>query len=205
MGRMSDDLFTIHTDGGSRGNPGPAACAYVIERTGAQPIEVKCFLGRMTNNVAEYTGLVQALEHARELGARRLLVYSDSELMVKQLNGDYRVKNEGLRPLYEQAAALVASFPSVTIRHVRREQNTRADALCNEAMDDPRSAPPRAAGVVAPAPIVDDPLAQVRRRALALLEESAARWADADPAAPQVAEVWDQLLRLLRDAGALRI
>lgn len=202
---MNDDPYTIHTDGGSRGNPGPAAYAYVIERTGEPPIEVKCFLERTTNNVAEYMGLVKALEHARELGARRLLVYSDSELMVKQLNGDYRVKNEGLRPLYEQAAALVATFPSVTIRHVRREQNKRADALCNEAMDDPRSATPRTAvaNVVAPRP-ADDPLAAVRRRALALLEESAARWADADPAAPQVAEVWDRLIRLLRDAGLLK-
>src|SRR4051812_13830594 len=100
-GPMSD-AYIIHTDGGSRGNPGPAAYAYVIERPGTPAIEVKAFLGRTTNNIAEYTGLVKALEHARALGARELVVHSDSELMVKQLRGEYKVKNEGLRPLYEE-------------------------------------------------------------------------------------------------------
>lgn len=197
--------FVIHTDGGSRGNPGPAAYAYVIERPGAPDVEVKCYLGRTTNNVAEYTGLVKALEHARELGARDVVVNSDSELMVKQMKGAYKVKNAGLLPLYRQAARLRDEFDSLQIRHVYREHNTRADRLCNEALDDPRSAAPRVAATpasreAAPAP---NPAADVRRRAIALLEDSAARWADADPDSPQVADVWDQLWAMLRDAGML--
>src|SRR4051812_24709406 len=100
------DLYVIYTDGGSRGNPGPAAFAYTIEHAGDDPVEVKTYLGRTTNNIAEYSGLVKALEHALELGARKLLVHSDSELMIKQLNGEYKVKNEGLRPLYAEADRL---------------------------------------------------------------------------------------------------
>src|SRR5580700_6343031 len=102
--------LTIYTDGGSRGNPGPAAYAYVIQRTGESDIEEKGFLGRTTNNIAEYTGLVKALEHARHLGATRVTVYSDSELLVKQMSGEYRVKHPGLQPLYEQAVQLRKDF-----------------------------------------------------------------------------------------------
>lgn len=193
---MSDtDRVIIHTDGGSRGNPGPAAYAYVIERPGQPDIEVKCYLGQTTNNIAEYTGLVKALEHARELGVRNVAVYSDSELLVKQMNGEYKVKNAGLLPLYRQADQLRREIPSVSIQHVYREQNARADRLCNEAMDSRDGTPRRAA---------PDPAADVRRRAIALLEEAAARWADADPASPQVANVWDQLWVMLREAGLLR-
>src|SRR6185437_7851163 len=140
-------LLTIHTDGASRGNPGAAAFAYVIAREGQPPIEEGDCLGQMTNNQAEYTALVRALEHALELATHhRLLVHSDSELMVKQMNGEYRVKNEELRGLYEQACRLRDRFAgSVTIRHVRRAQNKRADELCNEALDGKRCAMPRAA------------------------------------------------------------
>jgi ribonuclease HI len=130
-------VLTIYTDGASRGNPGEAAFAYVISRDGKPVIEKAECLGQMTNNQAEYTALVRALEHALELGPRhRVIVHSDSELMVKQMSGEYRVKNEELRGLYEQASALRQRFDGlVTIRHVRREQNKRADQLCNEALD----------------------------------------------------------------------
>jgi ribonuclease HI len=137
------DTWTIYTDGGSRGNPGPAAYAYVIKRPGVADIEEKVYFGQTTNNIAEYTGLVKALEHAKELGGRKLVVNSDSELMVKQMNGQYRVKNAGLLPLYQQAVALRKQFDSVAIKHVYREQNARADRLCNEALDNPRHAKPR--------------------------------------------------------------
>ncbi len=135
-------VLTIHTDGASRGNPGAAAYAYVIRRDGEPPIEEADCLGQMTNNQAEYTALVRALEHALELGTQhRVLIHSDSELMVKQMNGEYRVKNEELRGLYEQACALRNRFEApVTILHVRREQNKRADQLCNEALDGKRCA-----------------------------------------------------------------
>jgi ribonuclease HI len=196
--------FVIHTDGGSRGNPGPAAYAYVIERPGAPDVEVKCYLGQTTNNIAEYTGLVKALEHARALGAREVMVCSDSELMVKQMNGVYKVKNAGLLPLYKEATQLRRAFDSVTLRHVYREQNTRADALCNEALDNPRSSTPPLSSPTQPRAPVSDPSAEVRRKAIALLEDSASRWADADPDSPQVADVWDRLWQMLREAGLLR-
>jgi len=131
------DVLTIYTDGASRGNPGAAAFAYVISREGQQPIEEAECLGDATNNQAEYTALVRALERALQLGPHhRLLVHSDSELMVKQMNGEYRVKNADLRDLYEQACALRQRFEgAVTIRHVRRALNKRADELCNQALD----------------------------------------------------------------------
>src|SRR3954471_5429372 len=121
-------LLTIHTDGASRGNPGSAAFAYVIDRDGEEPIEEGGCLGRMTNNQAEYTALVRALEHALELAPDApVVVHSDSELMVKQVNGVYKVRNADLLDLYEQARDLRKQFPAgVTLRHVRREQNSRA-------------------------------------------------------------------------------
>src|SRR5437879_5486511 len=100
---MSDtDVMTIHVDGAARGNPGPAAYAYIIERPGEPDVEAKERLGKATNNVAEYTALVQALEHANTLGGKRLVIFSDSDLLVQQMKGTYRVKNEGLRPLHEK-------------------------------------------------------------------------------------------------------
>jgi ribonuclease HI len=138
--------LTIHTDGASRGNPGAAAFAYVISGDDQPLVEEAGCLGEMTNNQAEYTALIRALEHALELGpAHSLHVFSDSELMVKQMKGEYRVKNEELRGLYEQARKLADRFQgTVTFRHVRREQNKRADALCNEALDGKREPTPRA-------------------------------------------------------------
>src|SRR5579859_6309404 len=177
---MSDNPeLTIFTDGGSRGNPGPAAYAYVIQRPGEPDIEERCYLGRTTNNIAEYTGLVKALEHARRLGAARITVFSDSELMVKQMNGDYRVKNEGLLPLYQQAAQLRKGFTFAAVRHIRREFNKQADRLCNEAMDNPEDyAPLPVAEPLPPAPVVESPpvVDDVRLRAVAILTESARKW-----------------------------
>src|SRR5438445_696140 len=129
------DIPTLHIDGASRGNPGPAAFAFVITRPGLPPVEEAQTLGSVTNNVAEYTALVRGLEAAADLGLKRLAVFSDSELLVKQMNGEYRVKHPDLLPLYEDARELVKEFDSVAISHVRREHNKRADALCNEALD----------------------------------------------------------------------
>ncbi len=128
--------WKIHIDGAARGNPGPAAFAFIIQKEGAPALEEKGTLGTMTNNLAEYTALVRALERARELGAERLIVHSDSELLVKQMNGEYRVKNPDLRMLYDRARELGGQFKQVVIRHVPREQNSGADRLCNEALDE---------------------------------------------------------------------
>ncbi len=192
-------VLTIHTDGASRGNPGAAAYAYVIARGEETLFEEAGCLGQMTNNQAEYTALVKALEHALELGAdQRLLIHSDSELLVKQMNGEYRVKNEELRDLYEQAQALVRRFHGpVTIRHVRRGQNSRADALCNEALDGLRQPTPRARDF-APVPAEstrrasDPPRQGLRQEALACLRRAGA----ADPEG-----AWKEMAAILRKHG----
>ncbi len=128
--------MTIHIDGAARGNPGPAAFAYVIDREGQEPLEEHGCLGDATNNFAEYSALLGALERARQLGAKRLIVYSDSELLVRQMTGQYRVKNPDLKQLYDRAKSLEAQFDVVTIRHVPRAENRRADFLCNQALDE---------------------------------------------------------------------
>src|SRR4051794_29729926 len=122
---MSSDVATVHIDGAARGNPGPAAWAFVIARPGGQVIERAERIGTATNNVAEYTALLRALPAARELGLRRLAVHSDSELLVRQINGEYRVKNPALKGLYDEARELMGAFDGVTITHVRREFNRR--------------------------------------------------------------------------------
>ncbi len=192
-------VLTIHTDGASRGNPGAAAYAYVLDRGDhAPPIEEAGCLGQMTNNQAEYTALVRALEHALELGAeQRLEIHSDSELLVKQMKGEYRVKNEELRGLYEEARGLVKHFRGgVTIRHVRRAQNARADALCNEALDGLRQPTPRP-GLITPAP---GPAPTLSARALACLREAEVAWRQgADQPTPE--DVWRQLVEVLEGHG----
>src|SRR5437016_4230255 len=132
---MTPTELTIYTDGAARGNPGPAAWAYIITQDGAPNIVEAEHLGSTTNNIAEYTALVRALERATELGAKRLRIRSDSELLVKQMSGEYRVKNEQLRVLHQQAKRLCAPFDSVMITHVPRAANSDADRLCNEVLD----------------------------------------------------------------------
>ena len=123
-------------DGGARGNPGPAGYGARVEDAKGNVVrELSGFLGFTTNNVAEYGGLLAALGAARELGARSLEVFADSELMVRQMNGQYKVKNEKLKPLYAKAQALASGIATFRIRHVRREENRDADRLANEAMD----------------------------------------------------------------------
>jgi ribonuclease HI len=132
---MENKVAVVHVDGGSRGNPGPAGAGAVIKIDNQIEATVSKFLGNATNNVAEYTGLVLALEKAFDLGIKQIDVYMDSELVVKQMKGIYRVKNENLLPLYMKARNLASKFPSFNISHVRREYNKEADKLANEAMD----------------------------------------------------------------------
>jgi ribonuclease HI len=124
-----------HIDGGARGNPGRAGYGVRIECDG-EIVELKEALGVTTNNVAEYRGLLAALAWAAAHGVSRFIVRSDSELLVKQMRGEYRVKNEGLKPLSAGARRLIAEIGDVRFEHVRREQNKDADRLANEAMDD---------------------------------------------------------------------
>jgi ribonuclease HI len=132
---------TLFADGGSRGNPGPAASGAVIVDPGGQVLdEVGRYLGVATNNVAEWTALCIGLERAKERGIRRLAVRLDSELVVKQMRGEYRVKHADLQPLHRRAQTLLRAFEHVDIKHVPRKQNALADHLVNEILDQEASA-----------------------------------------------------------------
>lgn len=128
--------ITAFCDGGARGNPGPAGFGVSIEdEKGETVASLSEYLGIRTNNFAEYSGLLAALEFARRNDRPRLRVVSDSELMVKQIKGQYKVKSPDLRPLYEEAKRLIAGLESFQIQHVLRNKNREADRLANEAMD----------------------------------------------------------------------
>jgi probable phosphoglycerate mutase len=128
--------ITAYCDGGSRGNPGPAGYGCSIEDDAGRPVaELSEFLGVKTNNFAEYSALLAALEYAIAKGYKQLRVVADSELMVKQMKGQYRVNSPDLRPLWEEAKRRVARLSRFEIQHVLRGKNKRADALANQAMD----------------------------------------------------------------------
>jgi ribonuclease HI len=128
--------FRANIDGGSRGNPGPAAYGVVIRDGGGELVaKLKKYIGRMSNNVAEYYGLIAALDYAQSHKIRALRIESDSELLVKQMRGQYKVKSADLQPLFERAQKMSQGFESFRIDHVYREQNREADALANEALD----------------------------------------------------------------------
>jgi ribonuclease HI len=128
--------IVVHVDGGSRGNPGPAAAAAVATSSEGEPLaERKLYIGDATNNVAEYRALLLGLELARELGAEEVEVVNDSELVARQIGGEYKVKHAGLKPLFAQAMRELRGFHKWAVRPVRREQNARADELVNEALD----------------------------------------------------------------------
>jgi phosphoribosylglycinamide formyltransferase-1 len=130
------EQITIYTDGGSRGNPGPAAAGFILTGGNGKQLQGKAlFLGQATNNAAEYTAIIKALEAAKQLGAKRLKVFSDSELLVKQINGQYKVKSEQIRPLFKQAVNLIAEFEDCQVRHITRDKNKKADELVNQALN----------------------------------------------------------------------
>lgn len=126
----------VSCDGASRGNPGPAgAGAQITDRDGIVLAEVAEGLGETTNNVAEYTAVIRGLERASELGAIDVLLRSDSQLLINQLTGRYRVKSPHLQPLHRRVRELAAGFDSIEYEHVRRERNTEADRLANDGVD----------------------------------------------------------------------
>lgn len=128
--------LTVHVDGASRGNPGPAAIGVVMrDENGTTAVRLSSCIGRTTNNQAEYTALITALEEAARLGADRVDIRTDSQLMVEQIRGRYKVRNANIRPLFEEVTRLLAAFKSYGILHIPREQNSEADALANEALD----------------------------------------------------------------------
>ncbi|MDP2401408.1 MAG: ribonuclease HI family protein [Actinomycetota bacterium] len=129
-------VAVLQSDGGARGNPGPAGAGFVLlDASGEVITSGGRYLGEATNNVAEYEALLWGLEVAAATGITDLTVQCDSELVVKQLNGQYRVKHPGLKPLYVKASGLLKRFPAVRVVHIRREHNSIADGLANDAMD----------------------------------------------------------------------
>jgi len=149
--------IVANIDGGSRGNPGPAAYGVSVKTAQGEPVTAFAkFLGETTNNFAEYQGLLAALEFAVKHHYPRLRVLTDSELMARQISGQYKVRSPDLKPLYDQARALIARLDSFSIRHVYREQNREADRLANKAMDDAERG---GAAAQEPAPRVAGPAA----------------------------------------------
>jgi ribonuclease HI len=133
---MNTNKVIIYTDGAARGNPGPGAIGIVIkDEAGLILDKISRRLGVTTNNQAEYQAIIIGLEKAISLGAKNVVVKSDSELVVKQINGHYKIKNTALRPLYQRVVQLTGSLASFSISYIPREQNAMADALANKALD----------------------------------------------------------------------
>jgi ribonuclease HI len=142
--------YQANIDGGSRGNPGPASYGVVVRDPNGEIVaRLKKYIGKSTNNVAEYFGLIAALDYAEAQGIRALRIQSDSELLVKQMRGQYKVKSEDLRPLFERAKKMSQGLEAFRIEHVYREQNREADALANQALDETSRTGPPAASVEA--------------------------------------------------------
>lgn len=134
---MSNDKLTMYTDGAARGNPGPAAIGVVLkDEAGAAAATISRALGVKTNNQAEYMAVIAGLEKALSLGAKQVTLKSDSELVVRQLMGRYKVKNADLRELYQQVLKLTGQLEKFTALNIPREMNKQADALCNKALDE---------------------------------------------------------------------
>jgi ribonuclease H / adenosylcobalamin/alpha-ribazole phosphatase len=175
------DEVVVWTDGGARGNPGPAGYGVVVtDRRGEVLAELAEGIGWATNNVAEYQGVLAGLRQARSLGASRVVVRADSLLVVNQQLGRWKVRNQGLRPLADEARRLAAGFERVTWQHVPRARNRRADALANRAMD-------AQGGVHGPVGRTDPPAGGAG-------DEAPARETRADPPAPRDRPVQGRLI-----------
>lgn len=137
QGKLQGTTVSLYTDGASRGNPGEAGAGIaIVDEQGQELAAIGRYLGQCTNNEAEYRALLYGLARCREFGRGRLKVYLDSELIVKQLRGEYRVKHPNLKPLFHEVQAGLSDFDSWSVSHVRREKNRRADELANRAIDE---------------------------------------------------------------------
>lgn len=130
--------ISAYIDGAARGNPGPGGIGVVIYKNGDEKParEIKGFIGVTTNNQAEYLALIRALEEIRKMTAKEVKVYSDSQLLIRQMNGEYRVRNENLIPLYEKACKMVGKIPRISFHFIKRDKNKEADKLANMGIDE---------------------------------------------------------------------
>jgi ribonuclease HI len=136
LAKSDTNALTIFTDGASRNNPGEAGAGVFILRGNEPVAKLARYLGTTTNNIAEYTAAIMGMEHAVKLGASSVRLLADSELLVKQLNGQYKVKNEGLKLLHHKIKELIAKIGNVEVQYIPRAQNREADALANKAIDE---------------------------------------------------------------------
>lgn len=186
---MENADFVINIDGASRGNPGQAAYAFSATANGRVVAEDCRRIGRATNNVAEYTALVKALEWAKTAGAGGVVIQSDSELLVKQMTGAYKVKSPDLIDLAGQAKRLAVAFRRLEFRHIPREKNSRADQLCNDVLDGKDRATDSAPG------------ADLDEAAVGYLETVADAWAAGKRTGPTPRDVWNTLRDLAEKMG----
>jgi probable phosphoglycerate mutase len=204
---MSISEVTVYTDGASRGNPGPAAIAFVVQVDGQTISEYGTRIGQATNNTAEYLALIRGLEFVDGLGAKRVHIRSDSELMVRQMRGEYRVKHPDLIPLNEQAQVLARRFAAVTYTHVPRAENAEADRLCNEALDGRSTPIPEIAPTISPAPpsprsrpstTPPHSKTELRKEAIVeLLGDVRESWLKSGGARPSIEEVSEKIQSIL--------
>ncbi len=136
MTKSDTNALTIFTDGASRNNPGEAGAGVLILRDNKPVAKLARYLGTTTNNIAEYTAAIMGMDYAVKVGASSVRLLADSELLVKQLNGQYKVKNEGLKPLHNRVKELIAKIGNVEVQYIPRAQNKEADALANKAIDE---------------------------------------------------------------------
>jgi ribonuclease HI len=187
------EAYVINIDGAARGNPGPAAFAFVIRRPDGSTIRDSGCLGATTNNLAEYTALVRALTRAVEIKIDDVIVRSDSELLVKQMTGAYKVKNEGLREFYLEAKELARQIPRFSIEHVRRSENSEADKLCNEALDGAKPATSSQQSKSKSSGSAD----RLDKAAVEYLKSIAEFWEMGKPYLPTPREVWKRLREMM--------
>ncbi|MEZ6139347.1 MAG: ribonuclease HI family protein [Zavarzinella sp.] len=201
---------TVYVDGASRGNPGPAAYAYVIQEAGEPPIEKSEYLGDQTNNIAEYSALRQMLHDAVAMGFTDLHVYSDSELMVKQVRGEFKVKNPQIFEIWQEVRKTINKLDHFQIDHVLRGNNKRADELCNIELDRVLKKPGSSAAKPKPATktssskqVSPEKEAYAREECLICIEQAMHNW-NRGEAVPTPEQLWDQLWSILDDANILK-
>ncbi len=197
---MSSGKVTVFTDGASRGNPGPAAASFVILHDDVPIVEYAEQIGNRTNNYAEYTAMIRALECCRRMGVSKLRLHSDSELMVKQMRGEYKVKHADIIPLHDRASDLVAAIGRVEFVYVPRKENAAADRLGNAALDGkPRPLPPLEGFKLSDGdgqPAEEDDALVPDAAQIAVLQRAYESWSEGDNGL-KPADVWAELQKTL--------